>query len=48
MIDALDFWLKYRDEVAEACGLKRNATAVPRRKTSRKPLPDRLATVTVR
>lgn len=48
MIDALDFWLKYRDEVADICGLKRNNAAANRRKTMRKKLPDRLATITLR
>jgi pyrroloquinoline quinone (PQQ) biosynthesis protein C len=48
MIEALDFWLKYRDEVAETCGLKRNEPAATRRKSTRKPLPDRLAAVTLR
>ena len=46
MVDALDFWLKYRDEVAESCGLKRSA-AVGRRKTARGKLPNRLATITL-
>ena len=45
MMEALDFWVKYRDEVAEVCGLKRDSVAVNRRKTSRKRLPDRLATI---
>ncbi len=48
MSEALDFWLKYRDEVAEVCGLKQNAKAVNRRKTARKTLPDRLASITLR
>ncbi len=47
MVDALDFWLKYRDEVAEICGLKRSGAAVGRRKTARGKLPNRLATVTL-
>jgi len=46
MIDALDFWLKYRDQVAEICGLKRNGAAVNRPKTARSHLPDRLAAIT--
>jgi pyrroloquinoline-quinone synthase len=48
MVDALDFWLKYRDEVAEICGLKQNAAAGTKRKAARKPLADRLAAVTLR
>jgi pyrroloquinoline-quinone synthase len=48
MIEALDFWLKYRDEVAEVCGLKPNMTSENRRKTARKTLPNRLATITLR
>jgi pyrroloquinoline-quinone synthase len=47
MVDALDFWLKYRDEVAEICGLKRRDAAVGRRKTARGKLPNRLATITL-
>ena len=31
MRDALDLWLKYRDEVAEACGLKKRQMAERRR-----------------
>jgi hypothetical protein len=45
MMDALDLWLKYRDEVATACGLKPEGSAKKRRKTSRKPLADRLSTI---
>jgi len=48
MIDALDFWLKYRDEVAEICGLKRSATTVKRRKRPGKTLTDRVAAITLR
>jgi pyrroloquinoline-quinone synthase len=48
MIEALDFWLKYRDAVAEICGLKCNAASTTRSKAARKKLPDRLATVTLR
>jgi pyrroloquinoline quinone (PQQ) biosynthesis protein C len=47
MLDALNLWLKYRDEVAEICGLQRGDVAMKRRKTARKPLPDRLATITL-
>jgi pyrroloquinoline quinone (PQQ) biosynthesis protein C len=48
MIEALNFWLAYRDEVAEVCGLSRNGAAATPRKTARKKLPDRLAAVTLR
>jgi pyrroloquinoline quinone (PQQ) biosynthesis protein C len=48
MLDALDFWLKYRDAVAEACGLSRGAVGASPRKTARKKLPDRLPAVTLR
>lgn len=48
MIEALDFWLKYRDEVAEVCGLKRNGAAASRRKTPRGKLSNRLAAITPR
>lgn len=47
MGDALDLWLKYRDEVAEACGLKKNATA-GRRRRSAKPLTDRVSSIALR
>lgn len=45
MNDALDLWLKYRDEVAETCGLKQRGSAAKPRKAARRSLPDRLATV---
>jgi len=48
MIEALDLWLKYRDEVAEICGLTRNAAGANRRKPVRQKLTDRLATITLR
>ncbi|MGH7796949.1 MAG: iron-containing redox enzyme family protein [Candidatus Binatia bacterium] len=48
MTDALEFWLQYRDDVAEICGVKRKRRTVARRRTARKNLPDRLAAVTFR
>jgi pyrroloquinoline-quinone synthase len=46
MKDALELWLKYRDEVAEACGLKK--TDLAKRVRSRKPLSNRLSPVALR
>jgi pyrroloquinoline-quinone synthase len=46
MKDALDLWLKYRDEVAEACELKR--ADLTKRTRSRKPLTDRVSPVALR
>ena len=48
MIEALDLWLKYRDDIAEACGLERKSAALTLRKRVRKKLPDRLTTITLR
>lgn len=48
MIEALDYWLKYRDEVAEICGLKRSGAAANRRKPARGKLSNRLAAITPR
>jgi pyrroloquinoline quinone (PQQ) biosynthesis protein C len=48
MMDALDLWLKYRDDVAEACGLKPKGAAKKRRKAARKPLAHRLSTIAFR
>jgi pyrroloquinoline-quinone synthase len=48
MADALDFWLKYRDDVAEICGIKPKRGTVPRRRTVRKNSADRLPAVTLR
>jgi pyrroloquinoline-quinone synthase len=47
MADALDLWLRFRDEVAEACGLKREETTAKRRRR-RKPLLDGLSTIALR
>ena len=44
--DALDLWLKYRDDVAAACGLIKAASNKRRRVT--KPLNDRLSSVALR
>lgn len=46
MGDALDLWLKYRDEVAEACGLRKSA--VTRRRRAAKPLGDRISSIALR
>ncbi|HKY06911.1 MAG TPA: iron-containing redox enzyme family protein, partial [Candidatus Binatia bacterium] len=48
MEEALDLWSKYRDEVAEICGLKQNAPSANKRKPSRKRSLDRLATIALR
>jgi pyrroloquinoline quinone (PQQ) biosynthesis protein C len=47
MMDALDFWLKYRDEVAEICGLKSSDAALSPPKAARDNLPNRVATITL-
>jgi len=48
MLDALDLWLKYRDEVAEVCGLQRSGAAMKRRRAARSNSANRLATVALR
>ena len=47
MQEALELWLKYRDEVAEVCGLERGSAPLNRRKSTRRNSRDRLASITL-